>query len=72
MASATRLRRFVPSVTSEQISEGGAATALQQLWRSPDSTVIVSEQGHPIMLAIEPPWRYEDHYGFTRLSVLAC
>jgi glycine reductase len=41
----------------------------RKIWRTADSTVMMSEVGHPANAAIDPPWRYDDHYGFNRLSV---
>jgi glycine reductase len=42
----------------------------KRIVRSPEGTLVVDEV-HPTAGPLAPPWRYDDHYGFNRLSVYA-
>jgi hypothetical protein len=42
---------------------------VRTIWRNPDGVVVTGSQ--PLNEEIDAPWRYDDHYGFNRHSVVA-
>jgi sarcosine reductase len=44
--------------------------ATRTIWREPDGTV-VRRPAVPMNVEMDAPWRYDDHYGFNGLSVVA-
>jgi glycine reductase len=43
---------------------------VRKLWRQAGA-IVESDTGQPTGGPLDPPWRYDDHYGFNRLSIFA-
>ena len=43
---------------------------VRRVWRQAGA-IVVSDTGQPTGGPLDPPWRYDDHYGFNRLSIFA-